>query len=76
VRRSIALALAWGGGFFVGGVAGIVSAITLAQLANGLLAALGGERVALLLGWGVGCAFGGLIASSAGMAAQHKILGA
>ena len=72
--RVITFAAAWGLSFLVAGYIGLVAAMFTAEAAKGVLAFLGNQRLALTVGWGIGSAFGGLLASALGMAAHRRII--
>lgn len=77
-RRSVGpiiVAAAWGLSFFVAGYVGVVAGMLLAQGAKDVLAFLGSQRAALTIGWALGAAIGGALASAVGMAARDGIIG-
>jgi hypothetical protein len=73
--RATAFAVAWGLSFLVAGYVGIVAALVMAQVAKGLLVFLGSDWTALAVGWALGAAVGGALASTLGMAAGRAIVG-
>jgi hypothetical protein len=73
--RPIMFAAAWGLSFLVAGYVGLGAALYSAQAAKDALAFLGSQRVALTIGWGLGTALGGMIASMLGLAALRAIIG-
>lgn len=72
--RAVIFALAWALSFLVAGYVGLVAGMLLAQASKTVLAFLGNQRVALTIGWGLGSALGGLLASALGIAARHGII--
>jgi hypothetical protein len=73
--RSFAFATAWGLSFLVAGFAGMVAGMVLGELSKVVLEFLGSPFLALAIGWGVGGALGGLLASVCGFAAWRTLFG-
>jgi hypothetical protein len=69
--RSLLLALSWAGGFLVGGYAGLAAGYVLGGLTGVLL-----PWPAFIIGWGVGCAIGGLVASGIGIKVRDALVDA
>jgi hypothetical protein len=69
--RSLLLGLSWAGGFLFGGYAGLVAGYVIGGLTGVLL-----PWPAFIIGWGAGCALGGLVASGIGIKVRDALLGA
>lgn len=73
ILPSLTFATAWGLSFLVASYIGLVAGMILGQMSKTALGFLGSQRMALAIGWGVGAALGGLLASASGLAAWRAL---
>jgi hypothetical protein len=72
--RSVIFALAWGLSFLGAGYVGLVAGMVLGEVSKNALVFLSKPQIALAIGWGLGSALGGLLASALGMAAWRALI--